>query len=195
MGRAIQPVSRDRCSDHIRQRHSFCKFSTMFLRRRKRCCKFSVSLSSKSRIFFAATLWKSNSEKTRHGQIPGYSATIPTKFHQNLSRNQWKEFKNNEILQFFAKKCEKQLTKNFWNIEVWAVQKHVNLVDLVKSFPTNIFLRNLASIQERTSPLKFAHLAEKSEKGSRSNLSTKIFAGHVRHRVERRDEELDLSKI
>ena len=53
------------------------------------------------------------------------------------------------------------------------MQKHVNLVDLVKSFPTNIFLQNLASIQKRTSPLKFGHLAGKSEKGSISNLSTK----------------------
>ena len=53
------------------------------------------------------------------------------------------------------------------------MQKHVNLVDLVKSFPTNIFLQNLASIQKRTSPIKFAHLAEKSENGSISNLSTK----------------------
>ena len=51
------------------------------------------------------------------------------------------------------------------------MQKHVNLVDLVKSFPTNIYLQNLASIQKRTSPLKFAHLAEKSEKGSTSNLT------------------------
>ena len=31
------------------------------------------------------------------------------------------------------------------------------------SFPTNIFLQNLASILQRTSPVKFAHLAEKSE--------------------------------
>ena len=56
------------------------------------------------------------------------------------------------------------------------MQKHVNninFVDLVKSFPTNIFLQNLASIERRTSPVKFAHLAEKSEKGSISNLSTK----------------------
>ena len=53
------------------------------------------------------------------------------------------------------------------------MQKHVNLVDLVKSFPTNIFLQNLASIQKRTSPVKFAHLAEKSENGAISNLSTK----------------------
>ena len=61
----------------------------------------------------------------------------------------------------------KSLTKIFWNIEVWAVQKHVNLVDLVKSFPTNIYLQNLASIQPRTSPLKFAHLVEKSESALR----------------------------
>ena len=54
------------------------------------------------------------------------------------------------------------------------MQKHVNLVDLVKSFPTNIYLQNLASIQKRTSPVKFAHLAEKSGKGSISNLSTKL---------------------
>ena len=54
------------------------------------------------------------------------------------------------------------------------MQRHVNLVDLVKSFPTNIFLQNLASIQKRTSPVKFAHLAEKSGTGSISNLSTKV---------------------
>ena len=56
------------------------------------------------------------------------------------------------------------------------MQKHVNLVDLVMSFPMNIFLQNLASIQRRTSPIKFAHLAEKSEKASISNLSTKVVA-------------------
>ena len=54
------------------------------------------------------------------------------------------------------------------------MQKHVNLVDLVKSFPTNILLQNLASIEKRTSPVKFAHLADKSGKGSMSNLSTKL---------------------
>ena len=54
------------------------------------------------------------------------------------------------------------------------MQKHVNLVDLVKSFPTNIYLQNLASIQKRTSAVKFAHLAEKSGKGSISSLSTKV---------------------
>ena len=66
------------------------------------------------------------------------------------------------------------------------MQKHVNYVDLVKSFPTNIFLQNLASIQKRTSPIKFDHLAEKSDKGSISNLSTKV-AGPVQ-RGDRRGE-------
>ena len=54
------------------------------------------------------------------------------------------------------------------------MQKHGHLVDLVKSLPTNIYLQNLASIQKRTSPIKFAHLAEKSEIGSISNFSTKV---------------------
>ena len=37
---------------------------------------------------------------------------------------------------------KKQMDDFSWNVEVWAVQKHVNLVDLAKSFPTNIFLQN-----------------------------------------------------
>ena len=57
------------------------------------------------------------------------------------------------------------------------MQKHVNLIDLVKSFSMNIFLQNLASIQRRTSPIKIAHFAEKSEKGSISNLSIKVRSG------------------
>ena len=55
------------------------------------------------------------------------------------------------------------------------MQKHVNIVDLVKSFPTNIYLQNLASIQKITSPIKFAHLAEKPANGSTSNLNQPRF--------------------
>ena len=36
-------------------------------------------------------------------------------------------------------------------VKVWAVQKHVNFVDLVVSFPTSISLQKSASIQPRTS--------------------------------------------
>ena len=70
------------------------------------------------------------------------------------------------------------------------MQKHVNLVDLVKSFPTNIFLQNLASIQKRTSPIKFAHLAEESENGSISNLSTKVQARDIGQTVALYDEHV-----
>ena len=35
------------------------------------------------------------------------------------------------------------------------MQKHVNLIDLVKSFPTSIYLQKSASIQPRTSRSKF----------------------------------------
>ena len=37
---------------------------------------------------------------------------------------------------------------------------HVTLVDLVKSFPTNIFLQKLASIQRRRNPMKFDHVTD-----------------------------------
>ena len=73
------------------------------------------------------------------------------------------------------------------------MQKHVNLVDLVKSFPTHILLQNLASIQKRTSPIKFAHSAEKSEKGSISNLSTKVWADVLQLR-EREGQVRDLAR-
>ena len=61
----------------------------------------------------------------------------------------------------YAKKFDEIL---LWNFECWAVQKRVNLVDLVKSFQTSIYFQNSASIQPspvyqptnqpRTSPSK-----------------------------------------
>ena len=44
----------------------------------------------------------------------------------------------------------------FFTCRIPKVQRDVNLIDLVKSFPTSIWLRHLASIAKRTSPLKFA---------------------------------------
>ena len=64
------------------------------------------------------------------------------------------------------------------------MQKHANLVDLVKSFPAKIVLQNLASIQKKTSPTKFDHLTEESEKGSISNLSTKASTGRSTRRPD-----------
>ena len=48
------------------------------------------------------------------------------------------------------------LDEKLLNLNVWALQKYVNLVDLVKSFPTSICLQKSASIQPRTSLSKFA---------------------------------------
>ena len=51
------------------------------------------------------------------------------------------------------------------------MQKHVNLVDLVKSFPTSIFLQNLASIQqnEPSGILEFGKSDSISESNSHGN--------------------------
>ena len=50
--------------------------------------------------------------------------------------------------------------------------KGVHCVDLDESFQTHIYLQNLASIQPRTSPVKFAHLAEKSGKSLKVRYRT-----------------------
>ena len=66
------------------------------------------------------------------------------------------------------------------------MQKHVNLVDLVKSFPINNFLQNSdekkigvdTEENESSKVCSFGSiLDEKSENGSMSNLSTKVGEG------------------
>ena len=47
------------------------------------------------------------------------------------------------------------MTKCCLTFEFGAVQIYINLVDLVKNFPTRIYLQKSASIQPRTSPSKF----------------------------------------
>ena len=54
-------------------------------------------------------------------------------------------------------------------------KKNVEFVDLEKCCKMSIHLQNLVPIQRRTSRLKF-DFAEKSERGSVSNLSTKVSA-------------------
>ena len=56
------------------------------------------------------------------------------------------------------------------------MQRIANLVDLEKPCKMTIWLLSWLSIQPRTSPLKFDHFVVKSEKGSISNLSTKVAA-------------------
>ena len=50
----------------------------------------------------------------------------------------------------------KMFDETWPNFECGAGQKFVNLVDLVKSFHTSIYLQNLALIQPRTGFSKFA---------------------------------------
>ena len=94
--------------------------------------------------------------KYRHiSSFSGICREIPTKFHQNFAENNAKfDAKNwKNSIHFFIR--EKMLTIVGWNFEIWAVQKYINLVDLVKSFPTRIYLQKSASIQTRTSLSKF----------------------------------------
>ena len=55
-----------------------------------------------------------------------------------------------------AKECGSFLPKDACNLGSFFPRTHVSLIDLVKSFTTNIWFRNLVSIQPRGSPTKFA---------------------------------------
>ena len=60
------------------------------------------------------------------------------------------------------------------------MQRCENLVDLEKRCKMSIWTQKSALIQLRTSLLKFDDLAEKSEKSSVSNFSTKLHPEHSR---------------
>ena len=96
-------------------------------------------------ICFRKFEWKSD---TRHSFLE-FVAKSGQNFIKRckIRHKKWKKWK-------FIR--EKMLTSFGWNFEIWAVQKYVNLVDLVKSFPTSIYLQKSASIQPRTSLSKFA---------------------------------------
>ena len=50
----------------------------------------------------------------------------------------------------------KSLTKFGLNFECWAVQKRVNLVDLVKSFPTSVHFAKFGFDTAESEPLKIS---------------------------------------
>ena len=58
----------------------------------------------------------------------------------------------------------KSFTKFCWDFHFQPVQRNVNIVDLEKCWKMRIWTQKSASIQKRTSPLKFDNFAEKSEK-------------------------------
>ena len=55
------------------------------------------------------------------------------------------------------------------------MQKHVNLVDLVKSFPANIFLQNLALVQQITRLIKIDHLEFQNWMKNRGKVRYRTF--------------------
>ena len=60
------------------------------------------------------------------------------------------------------KKIRKSFTKFCSNFEIESVQRIANLVVLEKCCKMRIWVQKSASMQKRTSPLKFGDLAEKS---------------------------------
>ena len=78
---------------------------------------------------------------------------------------------------FFGNSNEssKKFLANFCEyFEYGAVRRCANLVDLEKCFKMSIWLQKSASIQKRTSPLKFDHFRYPKADFTASNLSTKV---------------------
>ena len=67
-----------------------------------------------------------------------------------------KFFRNFAKFSEFCKFCKKKLANFDKKNEITELCKGVHCVDLGESFQTHIYLQNLASIQPRTRPLKFA---------------------------------------
>ena len=70
-------------------------------------------------------------------------------------------------------KIRKSSTNFCESFELGAVQRCVNLVDFEKCKKWTIWLQNSASIEKRTSPLKYDHFRYPKSDFTASNLSTK----------------------
>ena len=84
--------------------------------------------------------------------------------------------KNVKRYWFLAKlwaKILKRFTEFCWNFEIESVQRIANLVVLEKCCKMRIWVQRSASMQKRTSLLKFDHFCWKIQNFSASNLSTK----------------------
>ena len=77
-----------------------------------------------------------------------------------------------------------EIQPNCNNVECGAVHTCVHLVDLVKSFQTNIYLQNLALIQPRTGLSKFTNNQPKVRKNVRKNIGVaEQFTGMFRRKA------------
>ena len=82
------------------------------------------------------------SGQSLHCQMTGALGDTMWHFLRNLRKSVEKSEKFEKLHKLFSisnVENAKRFDEICWNIEVWLVQKHVNLVDLVKSFPTRIY--------------------------------------------------------
>ena len=87
----------------------------------------------------------------------GFKFQISRKIRQMFININQKNCKLCSIKWFDGNKSTKRHTKFCWNIEIWAMQKRANLVDLVKSFLTSILNNSLAKFgfdTAKNEPLK-----------------------------------------
>ena len=97
-------------------------------------------------------------KKRQTSLFSGICREIRTKIHQQCAEKSAKFDEKNEkirkLIQLFNR--EKILAIFDEKNEIRERCKGVHCVDLDESFQTHIYLQNLASIQPRTSPLRFA---------------------------------------
>ena len=79
----------------------------------------------------------------------------PRQISIKLEHNNGSIYWESEVVGKIWKNCKTFGRIFCWQVEVWAVQKYVNLVDLVKCLPASIYLQKSASIQPRRSLSKF----------------------------------------
>ena len=71
-----------------------------------------------------------------------------------------------------------------WIIEIWALQKYENLVDLEKSCKNDYLVAIVAVHTAENEPSKVWSFVVKSEKSSISNLSTKVALVKAKHALK-----------
>ena len=122
----------------------------------------------------SAILWISHHCLEYSSRFREILIKIGAKFDEKRSRK--------AIFVEFRAKIRKSITKFCSNFEIGTVQRIANLVVLEKCCKMRIWVPKSASMQKRTSPLKFGDLAEKSGLNSVSNLSTKTTSRWLRSR-------------
>ena len=86
---------------------------------------------------FSAEYWGFEAFSSMFAKLRQKFITIWPKNSQIHMKNRKIWMNKTKFIFIFAKK----LDDFSWNFEIWAVQKYVHLVDLVKNFPTNIYLQ------------------------------------------------------